>query len=44
VLAAAAHGEAIPPALILQNTLYAAVYISLVLFPAAAIFSHRDLK
>lgn len=44
VIAAAAHGERIPAALIVQNTLYAAVYIALVLFPAAAIFSHRDLK
>jgi ABC-type transport system involved in multi-copper enzyme maturation permease subunit len=43
-IAAAAHGEAIPFVLVAQNTAYAAVYIALVLLPAAAIFSHRDLK
>jgi ABC-type transport system involved in multi-copper enzyme maturation permease subunit len=44
VIAAAAHGEAIPAALVLQNTLYAALYVGIVLVAAAAVFSGRDLK
>ena len=44
VMAAAAHQETIPTALIWQNTLYAALYIAVVLLSAAAIFSSRDLK
>jgi ABC-type transport system involved in multi-copper enzyme maturation permease subunit len=44
VMAAAAHQETIPAALIWQNTLYAALYIAVVLLAAAAIFSSRDLK
>jgi ABC-type transport system involved in multi-copper enzyme maturation permease subunit len=43
-IAAAAHGEAIPFSLVWQNTLYAALYVALLLIAAAAIFSHRDLK
>jgi ABC-type transport system involved in multi-copper enzyme maturation permease subunit len=43
-MAAAAHQETIPTALIWQNTLYAALYIAVVLLAAAAIFSSRDLK
>jgi Cu-processing system permease protein len=44
VIAAAAHKEAIPFALIWQNTLYAAIYVAVVLIAASAIFSGRDLK
>jgi ABC-type transport system involved in multi-copper enzyme maturation permease subunit len=43
-IAAAAHGESIPFALIWQNTAYAAVYVALVLIAASAIFSGRNLK
>jgi ABC-type transport system involved in multi-copper enzyme maturation permease subunit len=39
-----AHGERIPGALILQNTLYAALYCAVVLAAAAAIFSRRNFK
>jgi Cu-processing system permease protein len=44
VMAMAAHGRAVPGALILQNTLYAAVYCVIVLTAAAAVFSRRNLK
>lgn len=44
VMAAAAHGRAIPGALILQNTAYAAVYCAIVLLIAVAVFSKRNLK
>jgi ABC-type transport system involved in multi-copper enzyme maturation permease subunit len=44
VMALAAHGLAIPGALILQNTLYTGVYCTIVLTAAAAVFSRRDLK
>jgi len=44
VMALAAHGRAVPGALILQNTLYAAVYCTIVLIAAAAVFSRRNLK
>ena len=44
VTGAVAHGVAIPRALILQNTLYAAVYCSVVLAAAAIIFSRWNLK
>ncbi len=44
VTAAVAHGKAIPASLVAQNTLYAALYIILLLLPASAIFSRRDLK
>jgi Cu-processing system permease protein len=44
VMAMAAHGRAVPGALILQNTLYAAVYCTIVLTAAAAVFSRRNLK
>lgn len=44
VTGAAAHGRAIPVALIGQNTLYAALYCAMVLAVAAAIFSQRNLK
>jgi Cu-processing system permease protein len=44
VMGAAAHGRAIPGALIAQNTLYAALYCAIALMVAAAIFSRRNLK
>ena len=44
VMALAAHGLAIPGALILQNTLYTGVYCTIVLTAAAAVISRRDLK
>jgi len=44
VMAAAAHGREIPRALILQNTIYAALYSGIVLLVAAAVFSRRNLK
>lgn len=44
VMAAAAHGRAIPGALILQNTAYAALYCAIVLLIAVAVFSKRNLK
>jgi ABC-type transport system involved in multi-copper enzyme maturation permease subunit len=44
VMASAAHGRAIPAALILHNTAYAALYCAIVLAAASAIFSRRNLK
>ena len=44
VAAAAAHGREIPGALILNNTLYAVLYCSVLLLIAAMIFSRRNLK
>lgn len=44
VISAAAHGEAISFGLIWQNTLYAAIYVLVVLLAATAVFSGRDLK
>ena len=44
VMAAAAHGRAIPGVLIAQNTGYAALYCAVVLTAAAAIFTRRNLK
>jgi ABC-type transport system involved in multi-copper enzyme maturation permease subunit len=44
VMAAAAHGRAIPGTLIAQNTVYAALYCALVLLAASAVFSRRNLK
>jgi len=44
VMAMAAHGQAVPGALILQNTLYALVYCTIVLTAGAAVFSRRNLK
>jgi ABC-type transport system involved in multi-copper enzyme maturation permease subunit len=43
-IAAAAHGETIPLTLVLHNTLYALLYVTLVLLAASAVFSRRDLK
>ena len=44
VMGAAAHGRAIAGALVLQNTLYTALYCAMVLAAAAMIFSRKDLK
>jgi ABC-type transport system involved in multi-copper enzyme maturation permease subunit len=44
VMASAAHGRAIPGALILQNTAYAALYCAILLAVASVIFSRRNLK
>jgi ABC-type transport system involved in multi-copper enzyme maturation permease subunit len=44
VIGEAAHGEAIPLSLLWQNTLYAFLYVTLVLTAAAATFSRRNLK
>ncbi|MGH9740924.1 MAG: ABC transporter permease [Candidatus Acidiferrum sp.] len=44
VMAAAVHGTKIPNALILQNTAYAALYCTIVLLVAGAVFSRRNLK
>jgi Cu-processing system permease protein len=44
VMAMAAHGRAVPGALILQNTLYTIIYCAIVLTAAAAVFSRRNLK
>jgi ABC-type transport system involved in multi-copper enzyme maturation permease subunit len=44
VVGAAAHGRAVPAALIWQNTAYAALYCAIVLLAAAAVFSRRNLK
>jgi Cu-processing system permease protein len=44
VMALAAHGRAVPGALILQNTLYAFVYCTTVLTAASVVFSRRNLK
>jgi ABC-type transport system involved in multi-copper enzyme maturation permease subunit len=43
-IAAAAHSETIPPALIWQNTAYASLYVIVVLIAASVMFSGRDLK
>jgi ABC-type transport system involved in multi-copper enzyme maturation permease subunit len=40
----AGHGEAVPFALVWQNTLYTVLYVGLLLVAASAIFSHRNLK
>ncbi|MFY9804410.1 MAG: ABC transporter permease [Candidatus Acidiferrales bacterium] len=44
VIAAAAHGEAIPFSLIWHNTLYAVLYVAAILVAASAVFSGRNLK
>jgi ABC-type transport system involved in multi-copper enzyme maturation permease subunit len=40
----AAHGNAIPFTLFWQNTLYAALYVAVLLLAASAVFSRRNLK
>ncbi|MFI5106788.1 MAG: ABC transporter permease, partial [Terriglobales bacterium] len=44
VMALAAHGQAVPGSLILQNTLYTVIYCTIVLTAAAAVFSRKNLK
>ena len=44
VMAQAAHSRPIPGAFIVQNTLYAAVYCTIVLTGAVLVFSRRNLK
>jgi ABC-type transport system involved in multi-copper enzyme maturation permease subunit len=44
VIGQAAHGFAIPLALVAQNTLYTVLYSALILVAAATVFSGRDLK
>lgn len=44
VMAAAAHGRAIPGTLIAQNVAYAVLYSVLVLLIAIAVFSRRNMK
>jgi ABC-type transport system involved in multi-copper enzyme maturation permease subunit len=44
VIAAAAHGEAVPFTLIWHNTVYALLYVILILVASAAVFSGRNLK
>jgi len=44
VIAGVAHGKTVPVALILDNTLYALLYIVAALLSAVAIFSNRNLK
>ena len=44
VITLAAHDEAIPMALLWQNTLYAALYVGVLLVASSAIFSGRNLK
>lgn len=44
VMAAVAHGRAVPGALILQNSVYTLLYCVIVLFAAGIIFSRRNLK
>lgn len=43
-IAAAGHGDAIPVSLLWQNTLYTALYVTLLLIAASAVFSRRNLK
>jgi len=43
-IAAAAYGDKIPTALIAQNTLYALLYVTVILLGASAVFSRRNLK
>jgi ABC-type transport system involved in multi-copper enzyme maturation permease subunit len=43
-IAAATHGGAIPLSLVWQNTLYAVLYVALLLLAASAVFSGRNLK
>lgn len=44
VIGVAGHGGRVAPLLILQNTAYAALYVTIVLLGASAIFSRRNLK
>jgi Cu-processing system permease protein len=44
VMAMAAHGRAVPGALVLQNTVYTVIYCTIVLAAAAVVFSRKNLK
>lgn len=44
VIDLASHGNSIPVSLVGQNTLYAALYVSIVLLAATAVFARRNLK
>jgi ABC-type transport system involved in multi-copper enzyme maturation permease subunit len=44
IISSTAHGDAVSGALIWQNTLYAALYIAVILVGASAVFSGRNLK
>ena len=44
VIGLAAHGETLPTSLIWQNSLYAALYVAILLIASSAIFSGRNLK
>jgi hypothetical protein len=44
VIASASHGDPIPFSLIWQNTLYAALYVTVILIASATVFSRRNLK
>ncbi|HXW62928.1 MAG TPA: ABC transporter permease [Candidatus Acidoferrales bacterium] len=44
VIAFAAHGQRIPFSLVGHNTLYAVLYVALLLIAASAVFSTRNLK
>ena len=44
VMALAAHGRPVPGAFITQNTLYAAIYCTVLLTGAVLVFSRRNLK
>jgi ABC-type transport system involved in multi-copper enzyme maturation permease subunit len=43
-ISAAGHGEMIPSSLIWQNTLYALLYVTVVMFASSVVFSRRNLK
>jgi ABC-type transport system involved in multi-copper enzyme maturation permease subunit len=43
-IASVSHGNPIPLSLVGQNTLYTALYVSIVLLAASAVFSGRNLK
>src|SRR3989304_2819761 len=44
IISSVAQGHPVPPALLWQNTAYAALYIGLVLAASALIFQNRNLK
>jgi hypothetical protein len=43
-IAAAGHGDLIPFSLIWQNTIYATLYVIVILLASSAVFSRRNLK
>jgi ABC-type transport system involved in multi-copper enzyme maturation permease subunit len=43
-IASASHGDSIPFSLVAQNTVYAFLYVAIVLLAASAVFSGRNLK